>query len=83
MREADASIINLELIDSVDVGNLESCLVAAVRYMFHGGSDERIDSDEFQLQIGSDEWNPFVSRELFNVDGVNHILHDCVSCRGL
>lgn len=83
MRETDAVVVDLELEDAVDVGNEETGFVLAVADDLQGGPDERIDANEFELDVGGLERRPLAVRQLLDGNGVDDGIGDGVGSRWL
>ena len=50
-------------------------------FVLHGGADEGIDADEFQLNVGTVERHPFAVDEFIEVDIEYEVVLDCVESR--
>lgn len=69
-RVADSGVINLELVDSVDVGNLKFSAEETVRVPLQESADKRIDANKFQLDVFGVERYPFILDKFLNLDSV-------------
>lgn len=70
MRVAHSVVVHLELVHSVHVRDLETGLVCAVRFAFQGRAHERVDADEFELDVVRVERFPVGFVEDFDFDRV-------------
>lgn len=70
MRIADATVIDDEFVDAVDVGNFKFGPVAAAR-LLHRQADKRVDPNEFHLNVVGGKWDPLATFQLFDFHCVN------------
>lgn len=67
---SDSVVINLELVNSPDIRDLEYGLIDTIGLLLQSGADERINAYKLQLDIIGVEWLPFAILQLFNFNPV-------------
>lgn len=78
LRITNTIVINFELIYAIYVRYLESSLIFATANMVQCGAHKWIDAHKFQLDVICTEWLPFATAQLFNRNGVNDWIGNCV-----
>jgi hypothetical protein len=81
MGKSNPAVVHLKLEHTINIGDLEAAFVFSTRLLHQDCTDERVNSNKFQLDIISLIGDPFVALQLLNGDGVQYVLHDSVSCR--
>ena len=69
--EANSRVINFELVDAVNVGDRKLGTEDAIRASLERGANERVDPDEFQLDVLSVERHPLVFLQFLDLNLVH------------
>ena len=68
MGVTDAVVVDDEFVDTIGVGHAELGFELTGTFVLHGGANERIDANEFQLNVSAVEGHPFAMDEFVEVD---------------
>lgn len=71
MRVSDPIVVNLELVHTVDIGDLEFGLVESTGLSVKGDPHKGVNPDKLELDVGGIIWLPVVVDQLLNFDGVD------------
>lgn len=81
MSESNPAVVHFKLENTVYIRDLKTAFVFSTGLLNQHGTNERVDTHKFQLDVISLIGNPFVTLQFFNRDGVKNVLGDGVRSR--